>query len=486
MIHAELLIDGHFIGGPCDQATGKQVLRNPYDGSIVGTAAEGGLGELRGCMDAAWSAFETWRFSSVSERQTLLRKIASLVRERRDELVDLLVAEVGKPLAWARGEVDRMAITYDVAALELETWPRIEQSSNQAIKQSLAFDPRGKDYTASVARFPIGPVLCIIPYNWPFNLAAHKIAPALAVGNTVILKVSPLAPLCTLALARLIHDAGCPHGVVNAWNGASQVISRVSSDPRCRMVSFTGSPAVGWKVKQELPATTKVTLELGGNGFALVGETADIDWAAKRCVAGGYGYAGQVCIAVQHVLGAAPIYDQLREKLIKMTNDCPWGDPKNEATVCGPMISAESADRVEEWVKEAVAAGATVIAGGGREGNVVKPVLLENVPDSVRLAREEVFGPVLTLGRFDKFTDAIKRANSSQYGIHAGVFTNDLAESQLAFEQLEVGGVVINDYPTLRFDNLPYGGLKLSGFGREGVRYAMEEMSEWKSLVQKR
>lgn len=478
MIHAELLIDGHFIGGPCDQATGKQVVRNPYDGSIVGTAAEGGLGELRGCLDAAWDAFQTWRFSSVADRQALLGRIATLVRERRSELVELLVAEVGKPLVWARGEVDRMAITFDVAAMELETW------SVESVP--LDYDSRGEDYTASVGKFPVGPVLCIVPYNWPFNLAAHKVAPALAVGNTVILKVSPLAPLCTLALARLIHDAGCPHGVVNAWNGASQVISKVSSDPRCRMVSFTGSPAVGWKVKQELPPEKKVTLELGGNGFAVVCESADLDWATKRCVAGGFGYAGQVCIAVQHVLASSSIYEDVRERLIRMTNECVWGDPQLEATVCGPMISAEAADRVEEWIQEAVTAGAKVIAGGGREENVVKPILIEEVPSSVRLANEEVFGPVLTLERYENLGEAFKRVNSGAYGIHVGIFSNDVNETALAFERMEVGGVVVNDYPTLRFDNLPYGGLKSSGFGREGVRYAMDDMTEWKSLVKRR
>lgn len=478
MIHAELLIDGHFIGGPCDQATGKQVIRNPYDGSVVGTAAEGGLGELRGCLDAAWDAFQSWRFSSTADRQALLRRIASLVRDRRGELVDLLIAEIGKPAVWARGEVDRMAITFDVAAMELEFW------GPEGV--DIPLDPRAVDYSASVSRFPVGPILCIVPYNWPFNLAAHKVAPALAAGNTVILKVSPLAPLCTLALARLIHDAGCPHGVVNAWNGASQVISRVSSDPRCRMVSFTGSPAVGWKVKQELPPEKKVALELGGNGFAIVCESADFDWATKRCVAGGYGYAGQVCIAVQHVLAASSIYDKVREHLVRLTNECAWGDPSLESTVCGPMISAEAADRVEEWIREAVSAGAKVIAGGGREGNALKPILLVDVPQSVRLANEEVFGPVLTLERYENLGEAFKRVNTGAYGIHVGIFTNDLEETALAYERLEVGGVVVNDYPTLRFDNLPYGGLKSSGFGREGVRYAMNEMSEWKSLVKKR
>lgn len=475
MVHRELLIDGHFVGGPCDQATGKEVIRNPYDQSVVGTAAEGGLNELRGCLDAAWDAFQTWRFSSRAERQALLRRIAVSVRERSEELVGILTDEVGKPVIWSRGEVARLALTFDYAADALSDW------GVESVPVDL--DPRGAGHSCVVERFPIGPVLCIVPYNWPFNLAAHKIAPALAVGNTVILKPSPLAPLSTLTLARLIHEAGCPPGVLNAWNGPSQVISKVSHDPRCRMVSFTGSPAVGWQVKKDLPPTTKVTLELGGNAFALVRADADLEWAATRCVAGGYGYAGQVCIAVQHVLAEASILDSLRELLIRKTNECPWGDPHSEATVCGPMISAEAADKVQSWVDEAVSAGARIIAGGGREGNVLKPVLLEDVPASVKLSCEEVFGPVLTLASFDSFEEALQRVNQSEYGIHTGLFTQDLSSAQKAFRELEVGGLIVNDYPTLRFDNMPYGGVKKSGFGREGVRYAMDEMTELKAMV---
>jgi acyl-CoA reductase-like NAD-dependent aldehyde dehydrogenase len=492
-----MLIDGHFIGGPCDQATGKVVVKNPYDGSVVGTAAEGGLGELRGCLNAAWAAFGTWRHSTVSERQALLRRIAELVRERREELVRLLALEVGKPVVWGRGEVDRMAITFDLAAAELETFPTYVAPTTPHSRPlfpqtgrgeliSLDPDPRGKDYTAQIARFPLGPILCIVPYNWPFNLAAHKIAPALAAGNTVILKPSPLAPISTLTLARLIHEAGCPPGVVNAWLGPDAVIEKVSHDRRCRMVSFTGSPAVGWKVKQSLPPDKKVTLELGGNGFAAICADADLEIATDRCVLGGYGYAGQVCIAVQHVLVERSVYDSVRELMIRKTNECPWGDPHLESTVCGPMIDAQSADRVEEWIAEAVLAGANVIAGGGREGNLVKPTLIEGAPDTVRLSNEEAFGPVVSLEPVDSFEDAIKRINSSDYGIHAGIFTSDQNRIDRSFESLEVGGVVANDFPTLRFDNLPYGGVKQSGFGREGVRFAMEEMTEWKSLVRRK
>ena len=475
MVHRELLIDGHFIGGPCDQATGKEVIRNPYDGSVVGTVAEGGLSELRGCLDAAWDAFQTWRYSPRHERQALLRKIAQSVRERSEELAEMLCDEVGKPIVWSRGEVSRLPLTFDYAADLLSTWG-VESLP-------LDLDPRGVGHRCHVERFPIGPILCIVPYNWPFNLAAHKIAPALATGNTLILKPSPLAPISTLTLARLIHEAGCPHGVINAWNGPAQVISKVSHDPRCRMLSFTGSPAVGWPVKKDMPPETKVTLELGGNASAIVCADADLEWATNRIIAGGYGYAGQVCIAVQHVLVERSVYEETREMLAQKTNACAYGDPRDEKTVCGPMISAEAADKVSDWVDEAVAHGAKIIGGGGREGALIKPVLLEGVPDQVKLANEEVFGPVLTIEPFDKFEEALARVNRSDYGIHTGIFTQKIALADQAFRTLEVGGVIVNDYPTLRFDNMPYGGVKHSGFGREGVRYAMDEMTEPKTMV---
>jgi acyl-CoA reductase-like NAD-dependent aldehyde dehydrogenase len=346
-------------------------------------------------------------------------------------------------------------------------------------------DPRGDGYRCTVERFPVGPILCIVPYNWPFNLAAHKLAPALATGNTILLKPSPLAPLSTLALARLIHEAGCPPGVLNAVSAPPEAFEQIAQDPRVKMLSFTGSPAVGWKLKKLL-GDKRVTLELGGNASAIVHEDADLEWATKRIVAGGYGYAGQVCIAVQHVLGHDAVYEDLRKSLIEATNACPCGDPMDEKTVCGPMISSEAADKVQDWIDEALKSGAKPIAGGGRDGNVLRPILLEEVPQDARMANEEVFGPVLTLRRYQTIDEAIALVNAPAYGIHTGVFTHDIRIAERAYQELDVGGVIINDYPTLRFDNMPYGGVKQSGFGREGVRYAMDEMTEPKTLLEYR
>ncbi len=469
-----MLIGGHFIGGPCDQGVGKSVLRNPFDGSIAGTAAEGGPNEALAAVESATEAFESWRGSPPEERESLLRRIAASVRSREEELAGLLVAEIGKPLTWAKGEVSRLAITFDLAAALCR--------SMGPESHDPGYDPRGEHYACSYERFPVGPILCIVPYNWPYNLAAHKIAPALATGNTVVLKTSPLAPLCTLTLARLAHECGCPPGVLNAVNVDDRSAEKMVLDERIAMVSFTGSGRVGWHVKSLAPEK-RVLLEMGGDASAIVCSDADLEFAAKRLALSAYGYAGQVCISAQHCLAQAEVYERMRAMLVDATAQCPTGDPRLEGTVCGPVIHEQAADRIVGWVDEARSAGARVLVGGAREGNVVQPTLVEGVPFASKLGSEEVFGPVLTLEAFDSLDAAIEGVNRSRFGIHSSVFTKDLAMAGRCFKELQVGGVVVNDYPTLRFDGLPYGGAKRSGFGREGVRFAMEEMTAPKALM---
>lgn len=474
-----MLINGVFIGGVCDQGTGKEVVRNPFDGSLVGTAAEGAWADADAALHAAQHAYRTWRTSGLNDRQRLLRRIASLVRERHEELSQLLVAEIGKPIVWARGETSRLAITFDLAAAELDHWGR------ETVP--LDADPRGADYSAFVERQPRGVVLGIVPYNWPYNLAAHKLAPAIATGNTIVIKPSQQALLSTLTLGRLIHEAGCPPGVVNFVNVHSKVAERMVVDDRVSYVSFTGSPRVGWHLK-ELAFGKHVGLELGGDASAVVfpDSSQSVQPIAARLASGAYGYAGQICISVQHAWVDAEQYDSVRSALIHATEHCPTGDPSLETTVCGPLISSEAADKVENWISEAVSAGARVIAGGGREGNILRPTLIEGVETPMKIACEEVFGPVLTLRPFTTVDSVIEAINASQYGIHVGVFTTEPTRIERFFNEVEVGGVVVDDYPTMRFDLLPYGGVKRSGFGREGVRYAMQEMTEPKSLVIKR
>ena len=477
MSHAEMLIAGHFIGGPCDQAVSKVVIKNPWNGSVFGTAAEGGENEAEAAVASASDSFLEWSRSSPSDRSSLLLRIASAVRDRGEELAQLLVGEVGKPITWAQGEVERMAITFELSAksaLELGPFP-----------QDLSYDKRGSDYEGLWRRVPLGPTLCITPWNWPFNLGAHKIGPALAVGNTIVLKPSSLSPVSTLTLTRLIHECDCPPGVINAINVPGRIAEKIAQDPRIKKVSFTGSPEVGWRLKELLPKK-KVTLELGGDASILVMKDAHLNWAAERTATSAYGYAGQVCISAQHALAEESVYERFRSKLVEATEKCPTGDPSDPKTVCGPLIDKDAADRVESWVEEAIAQGAKPLVRGKREGNTIWPTLLEHVPFASKLGCQEVFGPVLTLEPCKSIEEGIERINRSRFGIHASVFTNDALAIETAEREIEAGGVVINDFPTLRFDDLPYGGVKESGFGREGVRFAIEEMSELKSLVKRR
>lgn len=471
MYEARCLIGGKLTGSG---TMGQTQVSAPFDGSIVGSAPLNGWEEVDNCITSAAQSFESWRFSPRTERQGLLCAVAAAVTDRSEELSLLMAQEVGKPITWARAEVVRLALTFKLAADLLDEPAREELS--------LDFDPRGSDYRCFVERFPIGPVLAIVPYNWPFNLAAHKIAPALAAGCTVVLKPSPLAPLSSFALAELIHDAGCPSGVLNAVNCDVESSERAVKDKRIKMVSFTGSETVGWHIKSLVPEKP-VVLELGGDASTLVFDDADLSLAVSRTALGAYGYAGQVCIAVQHVRVQAGVYDAFRTKMIEATESMVCGDPLEEPTVCGPLINSDAADRVMSWIDEAESVGATVLAGGNRIGNVVEPTLVEDVPDGCKLATEEVFGPVLTLSKFSDADEAFAKVNASRFGIHCGVFTSSDETAERAFRELEVGGVIINDFPTLRFDNMPYGGVKRSGVGREGVRHAFEELTTTRVLL---
>src|SRR5579871_3588649 len=474
-MHGEMLIDGHFIGGPCDQRVPKAVVRSPFDGRVVGTAAEGDESALMTAISAADEAFQTWQHSTATERSAILRRASDLIRARRSELAALLVDEIGKPIVLAEAEVDRMAITFGLAA---------DLAGNAKPERlSLDFDPRGSSYTCEVERFPIGPILAIVPYNWPYNLTAHKVAPALATGNTVVVKPSPQALLSTYALGRMLHECGAPPGVVNVVDAPIPAVQRACQDPRIKMVSFTGSDSVGWPLKAALPAETRCVLELGGDATAIVCADADIEWAVERLTLGAFGYAGQICISLQHALMHESIFARACERLAAAAKACPTGDPKLRETLCGPLISSTAADRVESWIQEAAAGGAQRLADGERRGNIVPPCVLVDVPDSTRVATKEIFGPVLTVDRFRTVDEAIERVNGSRYGLQASVFTRDLAIEEQCYRAIMTGAVIANDHPAIRFDNYPYGGEKFSGFGREGVEAAMGEMSSTRARV---
>ncbi len=474
MVHQELLLAGHLVGGVCDQSVGKEQVYSPYDGRLVGTVAEAGPNEIEAAISAAHDSFRAWRDAPISDRGRLLRDLAGAIRGRRAELAALLVDEVGKPLRFALGEIDRTALTFDLAADEL-TRPA-------GVGLPATFDHRGEGVSIRTGRFPLGVVLCITPYNWPFNLAAHKVAAALATGNTVVVKVPSLAPLCGLALGKILHEAGCPDGVANVVHCSNALAEKMVADQRVAIVSFTGSGRVGRHIQSIVPHK-KVALELGGDAYALVGPDADLKHAAESLATSAFAYAGQVCISTQHIRCHQDVSARFRELMAEATEQCRTGDPADALTVCGPLINAAAADRVMGQIEDAESRGATVIVGGHRVGNTVWPTLLQDVPPDCTVAKEEVFGPVATLGTFDDWEQGFAMVNSSQFGLQAAVFTHDLDVAQAAFQGLDVGGVIVNDSPSTRFDNMPYGGVKESGNTREGLAYAMAEMTTERVLV---
>lgn len=475
MRHEELLIDGSFWGGSCDQSISKSVARDPYTGRTVGTYAEASRTEANAAAEAAFRAFHTYRSTSNSMRAKLLLAIADEIHRRSEDLADTLRLEVGKPISLARGEVARMELTFRIAASEAI------KSFDEPLDVSM--DPRSAGCVVSARRFPIGPILAITPYNWPFNLAAHKIAPALAAGCTIVVKGAPQASLSSLMLGRLLHEAGVPPGVVNFIQCDTPVARELTNRSEFAMISFTGSPDVGWEIKRTADPRKRVTLELGGNAFVIITSSADLERAVRETAESAFSYAGQICISAQHVLVDRNICDRAKDRLAEATHNVKVGDPADPQTLCGPLISKETADRIESLIAEAISMGAEPLVRGQREGNLLSPTLLANVPVNCRLASEEAFGPVLTVEEYTDLPEAISRINSGRYGIHAALYSTSRDEIDRTFEDLQVGGIVANGPPSLRFDSMPYGGVKYSGFGREGVRYAIEEMTEWKALI---
>jgi acyl-CoA reductase-like NAD-dependent aldehyde dehydrogenase len=432
--------------------------------------------EMDRAIAAAVAAERTVAAMPRYQRQTILRSVAAGLEREREQLAQLMTSESAKPIRFARAEVDRAVSTFSLAADEV----------TRPIGEMLPLDvtAAGVGYTAIAARRPLGAIGAIAPFNFPLNLVAHKVAPALAVGNPVVLKAPPQAPGCAFELARIVHGAGWPEEALRVVHAPVAVAERLATDERLKMITFTGSSAVGWHLKA-IAGRKRVALELGGNAAALVGADADLAWAAKRIALGAYAQAGQVCIKVQRILVDRSRYDAFVPLLLAEIAALAVGDPRDEATMVGPVIDDRAAERIAAWVDEALASGARMLAGRPRDGRLIYPTLLEQTTPSMKVECEEIFGPVATIAPVEGLDDGIARINASRYGLQAGVFTTDIRTIATCFEQIEVGGVVINDYPTLRVDNFPYGGIKESGFGREGVRYAMDEMSEIKTLVVK-
>jgi acyl-CoA reductase-like NAD-dependent aldehyde dehydrogenase len=407
-------------------------------------------------------------------RVGILRSVAAALESGRDALGATIASEAGKPLKAARMEVERASATFSAAAAALE-----------AMKgEMLPLDVNAASLArwGVVKRVPLGPVLAITPFNFPLNLTAHKVAPAIAVGAPVVQKPASQTPLSALALQAIVREAGWPAEAYAVLPVPGRDAEGLVTDPRLPVVSFTGSGAVGWRLREIAPRK-RVSLELGGNAAAVVHSDADLDDAAARVTAGAFGYAGQSCISVQRALVQKDVFDAFKEKLLAKTAALASGDPLDEKTDVGPMIAPEEASRAVAWIEEAVAGGARVLAGGTRSGSVVLPTILAGTSRDMKVESHEVFAPVVTLASYDTWDEALSRVNDSKYGLQAGIFTRDLGRIQRAFDVLEVGAILVNDVPTWRADRMPYGGVKESGIGREGPAYAMEEFTEPRLLV---
>jgi glyceraldehyde-3-phosphate dehydrogenase (NADP+) len=425
-------------------------------------------------VTAAVAAFEQTRVLPAYERGRALREISAGIKARREELGRLIALEAGKPIRDALVEVDRATLTFRLGAEEAE------RMTGELIPLDLLASSKGR--VGLTRRFPIGPVAAISPFNFPLNLAAHKLSPAIAAGCSIVLKPPSRDPLTMLTVAEIIDGVGLPAGAVSILPMTRELGDRMVADERFKLLTFTGSPSVGWRMKDRA-GKKKVVLELGGNAGVIVDKSADLDWAVKRTLVGAFSYSGQVCISVQRMFVHEDIHDAFMAKLLPAIEALHVGDPLDPVTDVGPMVDAAAAERTQRWVDEAVAMGGRVLAGGKADGTFFAPTVLENVPVEAQICSNEAFAPVVVVFPFTDFGDAIRQVNDSFYGLQTGVFTSDLPSAWRAFHELEVGGVIVNDVPTYRIDHMPYGGVKDSGLGREGLRWSIEDMTELRIMV---
>jgi glyceraldehyde-3-phosphate dehydrogenase (NADP+) len=468
---------GLVLGGATVRTGETYEVASPYDGSPVAVVHRAGPEEVERAIAGAVAAFEETRRLPSWRREQILDGISAGIQARREEFARGIALEAGKPIKTARIEVDRAAFTFSVAAEETK------RIYGELVPLDWLSGNEGRE--AQIRRVPLGPVVGITPFNFPLNLVAHKVAPALAAGNPILLRPASQTPISSLLLAEIVLEAGWPADAVAVLPCSTETARPLVEDDRIKLLTFTGSPAVGWGLKARA-GRKRVTLELGGNAAVIVNDDADVSYAAERVAWGGFAYAGQTCISVQRVFVHDAVYDRFAQELVARVESLAVGDPLDEGTDVGPVIDRANAERVEEWLEEAVARGAAVLTGGVRDGNMWRPTVVEGAPEDVRVSCEEVFAPFVGLTRFADVQDAIDAAGRSEFGLQAGIFTNDMRVVSDAFERIDVGGLMVNDVSTFRIDHMPYGGVKSSGFGREGLRYAIEEMTELKLLTTNR
>lgn len=449
-------------------------VTDKYSGEVVSRVAMADEAAIDEAIAAAVEATAPMRAMKAYQRRDLLMHCVTRFQERFDELAMSLCIEAGKPIKDSRGEVTRLIDTFRYAAEEAVR--------TDGTVLEMAISARAANHQGMVKRVPLGPCSFISPFNFPLNLAAHKIAPALAIGCPFILKPASYTPIGALLIGQVLAETDLPKGAFSILPCHRDGAQKFTTDERLKLLSFTGSPDVGWKLKSQA-GKKKVVLELGGNAACIVDQDWDLDDAVDRLIVGSFYQSGQSCIGVQRILVHEAIYDDLKARFVAKTEALVHGDPRDEDTFIGPMISDGEAERLHGWIQEAVEAGGTVLCGGGRDGRMLQATVMEGVPHGCKAHDEEAFGPLALLAPFSDFDEALEEVNRSRYGLQAGVLTRDLYKAMRAWDALEVGGVIVGDIPNWRVDHMPYGGVKDSGFGREGLRYAMDDMSEPRMLV---
>ncbi len=470
VLEGRLFIDGRWVeGGPPLE------VRNKYSGEVIGALPTARREDVEAAVEAAARAASTMAELPAHHRADILARAAALIRERREEFARTIAAEAGKALKFARIEVDRAVTTFTIAGEE----------ARRLHGETVPLDavPAGEGYFGFWVRRPVGVVAAISPFNFPLNLVAHKVAPALAAGNTVVLKPASWTPLTAVKLCQVLAEAGVPAGAINLVVGPGGTVGEwLVTHPRVAKVTFTGSPAVGERIVS-IAGIKKVTLELGNTSPVIVAPDADLDFVARRCAVGAYYNSGQVCISVQRIYSERRVYEPFTERFVQASEAMVVGDPLDERVDVGPMIDAREAERIEGWVREAMAGGARVLTGGRRDGAVYWPTVLTDVRPEMKVVAQEAFAPVASVIAIDDFAEALRQADATEYGLQAAVFTRDISRVFQAVRRLNFGGVIINDTPVFRADHMPYGGNRRSGIGREGVRYAMEEMTNIQMVV---
>jgi acyl-CoA reductase-like NAD-dependent aldehyde dehydrogenase len=462
-----------YLGGEWVSSSKSSEVLDPYHKKPIASVSLASKSQVAEAISQTVSAFQKTRKLDSFTRSEILQQIAAGIADRKEEFARTIASEAGKPITDARTEVGRAIFTFQTASEEAK------RLGGEVIPLDLlkGFEKR----FGMTRRFPIGPILAITPFNFPINLVAHKAAPAIAAGNTLLLKPAPQTPLTALLLAEVISKTALPPGAINVIPCEVDDIQQAVLDDRIKMLTFTGSGKVGWRLK-EICRKKKVVLELGGNAAVIIHDDADMEYAAARCVTGGFTYAGQSCISVQRIYVHQKVYDLFLSRLVEKVKGLRTGDPLLESTQVGPLIDHTALGRTENWVAEAVKGGARCLTGGKAEGSVFLPTVLTGTTPEMKVNCEEVFAPLVTVEPYQEFDQALQAINQSSYGLQMGIFTQDIRKIFKAYEECEVGGILVNDIPTFRIDHMPYGGVKDSGLGREGVKYAIEEMTELKLL----